>query len=342
VVHSLSEQIRSRLAPLARRHSHVALIDFPNHSNVGDSAIWLGEVAWLAEAGIRVHYRCDVKSYNRTALAQALSADGAIFITGGGNLGDLWPRHQRLRETVIRDFPNRPIVQLPQSMHFQSAESLSRTQAVFNAHPDLTILLRDETSLALARNEFRATSVLCPDMAFYLGSLPRPWAPTRDIFWLRRVDRESSGDDDSPMGGDVAVADWLDDRRPLLDRARRISRRFPLRLLARSAPGRRTIGRVVDASYDWQAQQRVRFGCRLLSSGSVVITDRLHAHILCLLLGIPHVVLDNNYGKVRRFCQTWNTLSSPLVRWAEAPADALAVARALVQGRCQQTHVAHA
>jgi pyruvyl transferase EpsO len=179
-------------------------------------------------------------------------------------------------------------------------------------------------------------------MAFYLGSLPRPWAPTRDIFWLRRADRESSGADDAPAEDDVAVADWLDDRRPLLDRARRVSRRFPLRLLARSSPGRRTIGRVVEASYDWQAQQRVRFGCRLLSSGRVVITDRLHAHILCLLMEIPHVVLDNNYGKIRRFCQTWNTLSSPLVRWAEAPAEALAAARGLVEGRRQETHVAHA
>ena len=105
MIQLLSQQIRSRLEPLERRHSHCALIDFPNHSNVGDNAIWLGEIAWLADAGIRVRYRCDVKTYNRAALAQSLGADGAIFIHGGGNLGDLWPRHQRLRETVIRDFP---------------------------------------------------------------------------------------------------------------------------------------------------------------------------------------------------------------------------------------------
>jgi pyruvyl transferase EpsO len=36
-----------------------------------------------------------------------------------------------------------------------------------------------------------------------------------------------------------------------------------------------------------------------------VVTDRLHAHILCLLLGIPHAVLDNSYGKLTRFLDAW-------------------------------------
>jgi pyruvyl transferase EpsO len=38
-----------------------------------------------------------------------------------------------------------------------------------------------------------------------------------------------------------------------------------------------------------------------------VVTDRLHTHILCLLLGIPHAVLDNNYGKVGRFISCWTS-----------------------------------
>jgi pyruvyl transferase EpsO len=203
---------------------------------------------------------------------------------------------------------------------------------VFDAHPNLTLHVRDETSFDVARNAFRAPVVLCPDMAFYLGALPRPRSPERDIFWLRREDREAIGDAEAPSSPGLEVADWLDGRRPLADRARRVLRRRPVRWLAGSRQGRRTIGRLVDASYDWQARRRVRFGCRLLASGCVVITDRLHAHILSLLLDIPHVILDNNYGKLRRFCETWNTLSSPLVRWADAPTEALAAARALLDG----------
>jgi len=45
----------------------------------------------------------------------------------------------------------------------------------------------------------------------------------------------------------------------------------------------------------------------ILSSGKVVITDRLHAHILCTLLDIPHVVLDNSYRKIGNFRDAWGT-----------------------------------
>jgi exopolysaccharide biosynthesis predicted pyruvyltransferase EpsI len=332
VIQRLSGQIRLALEPFARRWSHCALIDFPNHSNVGDNAIWLGEIAWLADANIRVRHRCDLKSYRPGAVAESLEDDGVILIHGGGNLGDLWPRHQRLREQVIRDFPDRPIVQLPQTIHFSNRASLASARAAFDRHPDFTLLARDQPSLTLARNEFRARSLLCPDMAFCLGRLPRPRVAATDIFWLRRTDIEAVPDADAPHDPGLLVSDWLDGRRPLLDRARRALRPLSTRLVGGFPRGQRTMRRLIDVSYDWQAHQRVRFGCRLLASGRVVITDRLHAHILCLLLGIPHVVLDNSYGKLRRFCETWNTLSSGLARCADTPAEALAAARALLDG----------
>jgi pyruvyl transferase EpsO len=36
-----------------------------------------------------------------------------------------------------------------------------------------------------------------------------------------------------------------------------------------------------------------------------VVTDRLHAHILCCLLDIPHFVFDSLGGKVSAFHATW-------------------------------------
>jgi pyruvyl transferase EpsO len=127
------------------------------------------------------------------------------------------------------------------------------------------------------------------------------------------------------------VTDWLDPRRPRLDRVRKALRRLPARLLTRYPRPRHALRRLIDVSYDWQAHWRVRYGCRSLAAGRIVITDRLHAHILSLLLGIPHVVLDNNYGKLRRFCDTWGTLSSPLARWADSPTKAVAIAGELLE-----------
>ena len=36
----------------------------------------------------------------------------------------------------------------------------------------------------------------------------------------------------------------------------------------------------------------------IFAGAELVITDRLHAHVLANLMGIPSIVLDNNYGKV--------------------------------------------
>jgi pyruvyl transferase EpsO len=61
----------------------------------------------------------------------------------------------------------------------------------------------------------------------------------------------------------------------------------------------------------------------------VVVTDRLHGHILSVLLGIPHVLMDNSYGKNESFYATW-THDLDLVRWAKGGDDPLQLAQSLV------------
>jgi pyruvyl transferase EpsO len=63
-----------------------------------------------------------------------------------------------------------------------------------------------------------------------------------------------------------------------------------------------------------------------LSLGRIVITDRLHGHIFCLMLGIPHVLLNDDDGKNWNFYETWGRQSG-LCRLARTPADAWALAR---------------
>jgi len=55
------------------------------------------------------------------------------------------------------------------------------------------------------------------------------------------------------------------------------------------------------------------------------VTDRLHAHILAVLLNWPHVYLDNCYGKLDRFASAWGT-TSPIARRAGSEAEAVAIA----------------
>lgn len=66
----------------------------------------------------------------------------------------------------------------------------------------------------------------------------------------------------------------------------------------------------------------------ILGRSRVVITDRLHAHILSTLLGRSNVVLDNNYGKISNFIEAW-TKDFPASQRASDPVAAMAQAAAL-------------
>ncbi len=326
LVSSMKEKIDEVLCPLVPSGSTVALLDFPNHSNVGDSAIWFGEKTYLRDIKASVVYTCDITTFSQDQLT-AKVGNGVILLHGGGNLGDLWPQYQRFREKIISLFPDNQIVQMPQSIYFRETRTLKRAREIFNCHPRLTLLLRDEQSLEFAKNEFRANSLLCPDMAFALGSLPCPQRPKKQIVWLKRTDIESTWRSSAFVNNsEVHEIDWLREAPTFISRFSRFltdqGRLHPRRL--------QYFKSVASVTYDRLARERFDRGCKILSSGEIVITDRLHGYILSLLMGIPHVCLDNNYGKLKNFHETW-TKNSSLTHFANEPEEALELAKRLIR-----------
>lgn len=317
------------------RDRPVALLDFPRYSNVGDSAIWLGEIHCLAACGMAardIRYMCDVATYDEASLRDAVGNDGVILLNGGGNFGDLWAIHQQFREAVVAAFPNNPIVILPQSIHFREPGALERTAEIFNRHAQLTILVRDRLSFDLLQQHFSASSEMCPDMAFCIGSLERPVRPEQDVVYLARADQESQFSDDGGGFADIESVDWPETGAAQQWRIGNGIADFQVdhRTTARSL--RAPLQFLTRASYHAMAKERLAVGSRLLARGRVVVTDRLHAHILALLLGIPHVVLDNSYGKIRRFHDAWTT-GSTLTAFAETREEAFEVAGAMLRER---------
>jgi pyruvyl transferase EpsO len=326
LVASLCRRIDEVLRPLIPGGAACALVEFPDYANVGDSAIWLGQRRWLRRSGIRTAYASTMATYDRDVLAARVGS-GVILLQGGGNLGDLWQRHQQFRERVIADFPEHRIIQLPQTITFQNLENLRRARAVFNAHPNLTLLVRDRRSLELARNEFRVTSLLCPDMAFLLGTLRRPAPPQVEVLWLARSDKESRGAWPRFDKAGAGRLDWrVDEVSGMVTAAR-----FLTQQIAHRGRAVRPAWACQPWLFDVIAQQRLTRGCRILTRGRVVVTDRLHGHILCLLMGIPHVILDTAFGKIRAFYDT-RTAGCALTHWAHSAEEALAKATTLVSG----------
>ncbi|MGH6967362.1 MAG: polysaccharide pyruvyl transferase family protein [Phenylobacterium sp.] len=314
LIETLSASARRALEPHTPEQPY-ALLDFPGHPNVGDSAIWAGEMAYLRRyASALPAYVASLRNFSMDDLRQRCPT-GPIYIHGGGNFGDLWPHHQAFRNRLLEQTRGQPLIQFPQSIHFASPERRDEAARLIERHGRFTLFVRDHESLHLARRHFQCDTILCPDMAFFIGPIARPRAPELDVLCLLRTDVETSGPaEHSDSGLSLRVTDWLVEPRTRLRLAKACG---ALRAALLQGPGAFRFG-----AFNSAAEARVRRGSDLLASGRAVVTDRLHTHILCLLLGIPHAVLDNNYGKVGRFISCW-TSASPLTHRSTSMRSAL-------------------
>jgi len=325
LIERLQDEIHGALEPIISHAGSYALFDFPDHNNVGDSAIWLGELAYLRRRyGMAPAYVCRADHCNFTRLSTRYR-DALILIHGGGNFGDLWRWHHDRREALLERFPNRRIVQMPQTLKFESKASLARTREIIKRHANFVLLVRDKKSYELATSEFDCSVVLCPDMALCLGPLARIGSPRYDLLMLLRNDKERAEgvrEVFRDAGRDALIDDWRMDEKPMRA-ARKVQAlaesvvRFPASLADPDDLRFKYFMRL--------AERRVERGLKLLSSGRFIVTDRLHAYVLALLLDIPRAVVDNSYGKNSGFIDTWmcgadrvgtyKTLESALEVW---------------------------
>lgn len=302
LVATLSADLETRLSQRVDCDNSYALLDFPNHSNVGDSAIWLGELQLLE----RMHrsqavYVSTFSNFNHSELDEVLPR-GTIYLHGGGNFGDLYPRHQAFREKIMERYGSR-VVQLPQSLHYSENADFSNIRRLARGSGAL-VCARDAATFA-RMSELGFDPLLAPDSALCLGPLRRPVKATQEILFLKRTDKESREE--------ASGTDWLEEPSNTTTLAKVLA---VLKLPFKNR--RRVFYRVL-------AEMRVNRGLKLLSLGHQVVTDRLHAHILSILLGIPHVAVDNSTGKIHAFIDEW-THRSPLVSKAASVTEAMRIA----------------
>jgi len=324
----LQDQLIGALEHTVGRGTRVALVDFPNHDNVGDTAIWLGERAALRALGCEVAYVASFSSYRRSAVRRHLGGRGVVLLHGGGNFGDLWPTFHAFRDRVVAENADRTIVQLPQSAHFQDPSRAASVTAAVAAHPDITLMARDRPTEALFLEHFpHARVVMAPDSAFALGALQAP-PPSVEVLCLARTDHERAGTSAPVPVPGVRVGDWPSPPRSC--RRRYMASRLLGYPLKRDAEPLLSpiLERPLASTFQRLAFVRLTAGLDAIASGGVVVTDRLHAHILSLLISRPHVLVDNSYGKLRRFFDEW-TRDSELTSWAPSLAEGVSTARDL-------------
>lgn len=318
----LKKKISDVLVPLLTGYTkNICIIDPPSYPNVGDSAIFIGQINFIREyfPDSRICF-FDYFTYTENA-NKFIEECSVILLQGGGSFGDIWMHHHQVRMKVIRSFPNKRIIQFPQSLSFSDTDILTETAQAIRLASDFHLIVRDKTSEAFALKNFECPISLAPDMAFFMKPISRLPAEV-NCFCLLRADTEAVANHDeilrvvASQAKSYEVGDWLDEPATL---AKRIDRR--LAVATREQPARTWMlqGLMLKVRERY-ARERLAVGIALLSRGSIVVTDRLHAHILSCLLKIPHVFFNSMDGKVGAFYGAW-THTETLARLATTPDD---------------------
>lgn len=291
--------IKEKLYPLINNRN-IAHLDVPCYFNIGDLLIDAGTTQFIKES----HAHC-IGRYSalesRHLKQHALPVNTTLLLQGGGNFGDLYPIHQKFRCEIIQQYPENPIIILPQSIHYQEHSNFIIDANIINQHRDILICARDQVSFDYLSKEISSDKIcLLPDMALGLtAAMPTKKKDSNGTLFFRRRDKEIpllNSEDPSFKDG----FDWDDiityKNERQLKRCRRALKKSNFRIIHKY--GHFTHQKLRDELIQNAIQHFQKF--------SLVDSNRLHGLILGQLLQIPTIIRDNSYGKNSNYFNTWH------------------------------------
>ena len=276
-------------------------------SNVGDVLLWKSTSDFLQKIKHKCLYECSIRTYEKPQISDNI----IIVIHPGGNFGDIWRDQQEFRHRILTDFPNNPIVQLPNSVWFNDKGFMEQDIERFRNHKaPITICLRERQSYNIICQHYPfVKAILLPDMAlsFEIEKYCRRHFIKRGkgvgTLLLQRNDVELKN---TPLltqlkNNNIFYSDWPCMDKPIIAEfivkkvlytSRRLGKPFQNRLTAFCYK------RIMRPLY-------IRNGIKYINQYHTIYSTRLHAAIIASLLGKEVHLLDNSYGKCFSVYDTW-------------------------------------
>ena len=256
-----------------------------DYGNLGDVAITYAQCSLLKELYpnheiVEVPASCDLARLKY--VLSSLKNDDVVSIIGGGNMGDLWPPYEMLRQMIVSRTRHLKTISFPQTATYTNSargrDYLKSAKRIYRGD-NLVLLARERLSLNFMRTNFNVRSELVPDIVMTL----RKWTTQSHRTGIKtciRNDREKfiskdkvekmfailSGAGvevshvDTHIGNDVIT---MDNKYSLLE--------------------------------DFLSS---------IASSQLLVTDRLHGMIFAYITGTPAIVLPNSNKKVEE-CYQW-------------------------------------
>ena len=265
-----------------RNSKKIFFLDSPDYGNIGDQAIALAIKEFAGKNFPDYEFveilQKDVSKHIKS-LKKQISKNDIIFLTGGGNMGNVYKIYEATRRFVIQSFPSNKIIVFPQTIDYTDdlfgKISLKHSKKIYNTHKALTLCAREKESYKKMKAFYpNANIILCPDIVLYL---------TVDMN-LEKSEK-------------VALC--------LRDDCERVLTESDAKKLINILNKENVIVENITTSTTFQEitsknrENIVINKIRERSKYRFVVTDRLHAMIFCIVSHTPCIVFNNSNGKVK-------------------------------------------
>lgn len=260
----------------------IFFLDAPDYANIGDQAISLAirkfSDMYFPEYEFIEIMQKDIFKYINS-LKKQIKQDDIIFLTGGGNMGNVYRIYEATRRFVIKTFPDNKIVIFPQTIDYTDdifgKLSCEYSKKVYSAHKNLIICAREKYSYKKMKELYTSANViLCPDIVLSLNKCYVEQYGNTVTLCLRNDCEKLLADTDK----EYIISFFKKEKQKI----RKIS----------------TIYDTTEITQD-NREKIVYDKLNEFAMSKLVVTDRLHAMIFCYLTNTPCIVFGNSNNKIK-------------------------------------------
>lgn len=266
-----------------------------DYGNIGDLAISSAQEKFIKEN--LTDYEVFPVPISKTriwldSIKKQVNSEDIITIIGGGNMGSLYPDIEDLRQLVIRSFPYNKIVCFPQTLDWDESKSsnkaLKKIVKTYSAHSDIHIFARESITYRKLEEIFSGQ----PNVK--IGFVP-------DIVMSASAKKLGVESSSKPAGVLTCLRNDKEcglkaEHYAILDRVIGDTG-LTITKTDTHAGGSGLSKAECNKLLSNKIQQ--------FAEAQLVITDRLHGMILCMLAGTPCLVLPNSNHKIRQTYLDW-------------------------------------
>lgn len=285
--------------------STVWFFDYPVYDNIGDMLIWKGTEQFFKDSKVKVLKRlsCHLLDHSLTRKEKFMEIPKEVVIVcqGGGNFGDFYPIHQNVRKLLVKHYPNNRIVFLPQTIFYENKKKMKEDMMLFSNHKDLHLFVRDKNSFLIA-SKFLNNVVLSQDMAHALYPIKQKKKRKLGTLHFLRRDKEIG-----PMQYNIKEKeiDNLFDWDQLFSRKDKIIYKFLKKAHSSYKIQKLVPSYLLTKLWYMYSTYIIKKAVNLFCCYEMIITSRLHGHILGCLMNKKNILIDNSYGKNSTYYDCW-------------------------------------